>query len=92
MGLKSFFNKAKGFFGRVWGGVKKGFSKVKDFVRKTITPIYEKAKPFINLIPGASAVTGIVDKVLPAVNATSDDAGEALKQGVKYAADRLNKR
>lgn len=91
MGLKSFFNKAKGFFGRVWGGVKKGFSKVKDFVRKTITPIYEKAKPFINLIPGANAVTGVVDKVLPAVNATSDDAGEALKQGIKYAAEKIKR-
>lgn len=92
MSLKSFFNKAKGFFGRVWGGVKKGFTKVKDFVRKTITPIYNKVKPAINLIPGASAITGVVDKILPAVNSVSDDPNEAIKQGLKYAQDKYNNR
>lgn len=84
-----FGSKVKGFFGRVWGGIKRGWSKVKDVVRKVVTPIYEKLKPAINLIPGASAVTGVVDKVLPAVNNLSDDAGGAIKQGLQYAQSRI---
>lgn len=76
---------AKGFFGRIWSGIKRGWNRAKDFIRNTITPLYDKAKPLINMIPGASAVTGIVDKVLPVVNGLSDDGTEALKQGLKYA-------
>lgn len=89
MGWKQFKEKAKGFFGRVWKGIKNGFSKAKEFIRNKITPIYDKVKPYINLIPGASAVTGVVDKILPRVNNVSDDASTALKQGVKMAADHL---
>ena len=84
-----FGSKVKGFFSRVWGGIKKGWSKAKDFIRNTVTPLYEKAKPFVNLIPGASAVTGVVDKILPGVNSLSDNAGDALKQGLKYASDKF---
>ena len=81
---------AKGFFGRVWSGIKKGWSKAKDFIRNTITPLYEKAKPLINMVPGASAITSVVDKVLPVVNNTiSDDGAEALKQGLKYVSGRV---
>lgn len=80
----------KGFFGRVWSGIKKGWSKAKDFIRNTITPLYEKAKPLINMVPGASAITSVVDKVLPVVNNTiSDDGAEALKQGLKYVSGRV---
>lgn len=88
MGLGS---KIKGFFGRVWSGVKKGWSKAKEFIRNRITPIYEKAKPLINLIPGANVVTGVVDKILPAVNGVSDDAAGAIKQGVQYVNQKLNR-
>lgn len=84
-----FFKKVKGFFGRVWGGIKKGWSKAKDVLRKVITPIYDKAKPLINMIPGAGAVAGVIDKVLPVVNNLSDDSGEAIKQGIKYAYDKF---
>lgn len=81
---------AKGFFGRVWNGIKKGWSKAKDFIRNTLTPLYEKAKPLINMVPGASAITGVVDKVLPVVNDTiSDDGAEALKQGLKYVSGKV---
>lgn len=88
MGLGS---KIKGFFGRVWGGIKKGWSKAKEFIRNKITPIYEKAKPLINMIPGAGVVTGVVDKILPVVNNLSDDAGGAIKQGVQYANQKINR-
>lgn len=83
MSLKSFWNKAKGLFGKVWGGIKTGWSKAKDFIKNKITPIYEAVKPAINaVIPGAKLVTGVVDKVLPTVNGLSGDAGTALKQGL----------
>lgn len=89
MGLKSFWNKAKGLFGKVWGGIKTGWGKAKEFIKKTITPIYNAVKPAINLIPGASAVTGVVDKVLPVVNGISDDASTAAKQGLDYVKRKI---
>lgn len=92
MSWKSFKNKAKGFFSRVWNGIKTGYGKVKEFIRNKVTPIYEKIKPYVNIIPGASTITGVVDKILPKVNQTSDDAGTALKQGVKMAADKLQEK
>lgn len=84
------WNKIKGFFGRVWGGVKKGFSKVKDVVKKVVTPVYNTLKPAINLIPGASAITGVIDKVLPVVNGLPNDAGGAIKAGVNMLNQKLN--
>lgn len=81
--------KVKGFFNRVWGGIKNVWGKAKRFIKNTLTPIYDKAKPLINLIPGASAVTGVVDKVLPVVNNLSDDAGGAVKQGIDMAKKRF---
>ena len=91
MGIKSFFQKAKGFFGRVWNGVKNGFGKVKEFVRNKITPIYNKLQPILSKIPGVNVVSDVVGKILPKVNAVSDDPNEALKQGAKYVSDKLNK-
>lgn len=87
--MGKFFKRLKGFFGRVWNGVKTGYGKVKDVVKKVITPLYDKIKPAINLIPGASTVTSVVDKVLPVVNNLSDNPTEALKQGLSYARDRF---
>lgn len=83
------WDKIKGFFGRVWGGIKKGFGKVKGFIRDKITPIYNTIKPALNMIPGANMITGVVDKVLPVVNAIPDDAGGAIKQGLKYAQNKI---
>lgn len=86
----AFWSKVKGFFGRVWNGVKKGWSKVKDVVKKVVTPVYNTLKPAINLIPGASAVTGVIDKVLPVVNGLPNDAGGAIKAGVNMINQRVN--
>lgn len=90
MGLKNFFQKAKGFFSRVWSGVKNGYGKVKNFIRNKITPIYNKLQPILSKIPGVNVVSDVVGKILPKVNNVSDDANEALKQGVKYVSNKVN--
>ena len=92
MSWKSFKNKAKGFFSRVWNGIKSGYGKVKEFIRNKVAPIYEKIKPYVNLVPGGGVITGVVDKILPKVNQISDDPNTALKQGVKMAADKLGEK
>lgn len=91
MSWKSFKEKAKGFFGRVWNGIKNGYGKVKEFIRNKITPIYNKISPILSKIPVVGQISDAVGKILPKVNSVSDDASEAVKQGVKYAADKLNK-
>lgn len=65
MGIGS---KIKGFFGRVWNGIKSGASKVGSFVKKVVSPIYNTLKPAINLIPGGNYVTSAIDIASNAVN------------------------
>lgn len=88
----SFWKKVKGFFGRVWGGIKHGWSKAKDVIKKVVTPVYNTLKPAINLIPGANAVTGVIDKVLPVVNTLPNDAGAAAKAGINMINQKLQNR
>lgn len=61
------WNKIKGFFGRVWGGIKKGASAVGNFLSNTGSKIYQTLKPAIQMLPGGAAITSVADKVLPAV-------------------------
>lgn len=65
MGIGS---KIKGFFGRVWNGIKSGASKVGSFVKKVVAPVYNALKPAINLIPGGNYVTSAVDIASNAIN------------------------
>lgn len=88
MGLGS---KIKGFFGRVWNGAKKGYSKTKQFIRDKITPIYNKISPILKMIPQTAAVSSVADKVIPQINNLSDDLGTGLKQGVQIGVDNLKK-
>lgn len=71
------WDKVKGFFGRVWGGIKSGISKVGKFLTGTGSTIYNAVKPALNLIPGASAVTGVIDKALPAVGTALSSIGNS---------------
>lgn len=88
MGIGS---KIKGFFGRVWNGAKKGYSKAKQFIRDKITPIYNKIAPVLKMIPQTAAATSVVDNVIPKINNISDDLGTGLKQGVQIGLDNLKK-
>lgn len=71
------WNKVKGFFGRVWNGIKKGASAVGKFLSGTGSKIYNALKPAINLIPGASAVTSVIDKALPTVTSVANTIGSS---------------
>ena len=59
------WDKIKGFFGRVWKGIKKVAGGIGNFLTGTGSKIYNAVKPALQMIPGASAVTSVVDKVLP---------------------------
>lgn len=68
----SFWNKVSGFFGKVWNGIKKGVSKVGQFLGTVGKPLYNAAKPLIGLLPGGGAITSVIDsKVMPVVDALS---------------------
>lgn len=86
MGIGS---KIKGFFGRVWNGAKKGYSKTKQFIRDKITPIYNKISPILKMIPQTAAISSVADSVIPKINNISDDLGTGLKQGVQMGMDKL---
>lgn len=72
----SIWNKVKGFFGRVWNGIKKGASKIGSFITGTGSKIYNALKPAINMIPGASMVTSTIDRILPTVGSTLKSIGD----------------
>lgn len=81
--------KIKGFFGRVWKGAKKGYSKAKQFIRDKVTPIYNKISPILKMIPQTSGIAAAGDMVLPKINNLSDDLGTGIKQGVQMGVDKL---
>lgn len=63
----SFWGKVSGFFGRVWKGIKSGVKKVGQFIGNVAAPVYNAAKPLINMLPGGSTITTIADAALPAI-------------------------
>lgn len=71
------WNKIKGFFGRVWGGIKKGASAVGKFLAGAGSKIYNTLKPAIGLLPGGGAITAVADKIIPSVATVANAIGNS---------------
>ena len=70
----------KGFFGRVWNGIKKGATKVGSFLKRVVNPIYQTLKPAINLVPGGNYVVSAIDTISNAANKIKNDlSGSGIK-------------
>lgn len=79
MGIGS---KIKGFFGRVWNGIKTGASKVGGFLKKVVAPVYNTLKPAINLIPGGNIAVSAIDTITNAASKIKDSLnGSGIKTG-----------
>lgn len=69
------WDKVKGFFGRVWKGIKKASRGIGNFLTGTGSKLYDSLKPALSMIPGASAVTSVVDKLLPVAGTALSNLG-----------------